>query len=234
MGLTLPTPLTIDSLRNHPAHQPLRPPNLPRPHQPATPTSRPLRKRMCRNHHLPRNPRKNQERLPITHPSQPLPHLTRHQHLPSLLLPQRHIRLPNPRSGNTSTSPTPILHRNNPPSNSHHLQSPPHPRTPTRYCLASSNQGSTQDPTKPHHHNNHHHPRPDPPPGNQRLPTIHTRIQPHQPRKRSNTHPHEPSQHNPTPNPPIRTHRTLHQSRLDHRHSRPLHRNPRNSLDEST
>ena len=234
MGLPLPTITIAYIIWNRPAFQPLRLPNIPRPHQPTSKTTRPLRRRRSCSHHLHLHSIPNQRRSPSTHPSKPLPSPTSNQHLTPLLLPQRHLRLPHPRPRSTHLGPTPILHRNNPPDNRHHLQGPPHPSPPPSPDLADPNRRSAQDPAQPRHHHNHHDHGTSPPVRSPRLPTIHTRLQPHKPGKRHHIHDNELLQHNPALNPPIHTQRTLHQPSLDSHHSHPLHHNPRNSMDQST
>src|SRR5256886_2810397 len=234
MGLTIPTATATDSFRSHTPRQPLHLPNLPRPHQPTTQTGRPLRRRSSRTHHLHGNPRQNRQRPSSSNSIMPLPNSTRNQHIATLFLPQRHLRLPHPSTRSPSPDPAPILHRNNPPSNSHSLQSPPHPSSPSRPSLASPNRGLAQDPSHPRHHHNHLHHRPSLTRSDSRLPTIHPRLQPRQPRKQNDTHNHEPTQHTTANNIPVHPHRTLRQPALDHLNSSPLHNNSRNRLDENT
>src|SRR5436853_898326 len=234
MGLTLPAPTVTDSVRNHPAQWPLRLPILHRPNQPTTQTRRPPSRRSSRTHHLPSNPNQNRQCLTSTHPLEPLPIASRHQRLSPLLLPQRHLRLPHPSPRSTRTNPATILHRNNTTGNSDDLQGPPHSSAAPSHDLADPNPRPTQDTPKFRNLHNHHHPRPNPPPNYSRLSTINSRLQPHQPRQRNNTHHDRSTQHNPTFNPPIHTHRILHQPDLVRHHSRSIHHHTRNSLDEST
>src|SRR6266699_3333718 len=174
MGLALPaTPLT-DGFRNHPVHQPLRTPILPRHYQPTDQTPRSLRRRSGRAHHLPSNPRPNGQRVTSAHPLKPLPFPSRNQHLPPLLLPQRHLRLSHNRPLCPRTRQESILYGNNPPRHSHHHHSPrPHP--PPRNSRLSTIHTGLQ-PHQPGKRNNPHDPEPT-----QQNPTRNTPVHTHRP-----------------------------------------------------
>src|SRR5207244_12116207 len=105
LGLPLSTPPVTDGFRNYPAHRTLRLPIFPRTHQPTNQTPRPIRRRCGRPHHLPLPALPNQRRSSSTNPGHPLPSSTRHQHLPTLLLPQRHLPFTNSRPRTTHTNP---------------------------------------------------------------------------------------------------------------------------------
>src|SRR5947209_867583 len=234
MGITLPAATSADSFRNHPVQQSLHLPILHKPHQPTTQTRRPLRRRIRRTCHLPSYPRQHQKTPSSARSGKPLSSSTRDQHIPALLLPQRHLRLPHSSPRNTHPNPATILHRDDTPGNSDDPQDPPYPSSPTSHDLADPNPRPTQDPAKSRNLYNHHHPGPNPAPNYSRLPAVHHRIQPHQPRKRNNTHHDRSTQHNPTFNTPTHIPRIFHQPDLDRHNSSPIHRHSWYSLDEST